>query len=147
MNAEIVFEIVEYDSQKYHTAISLCEDILRKPLGLRFSQHELERDENDIHIVGSLDGKVVATAMLIPEGDICKMRRVAIHVNLQSQGIGSAMLKYCEDQAIVRGFSAIYCHARKTAVGFYSKNGYMIEGDYFEENNIPHLKMKKSFSV
>jgi predicted GNAT family N-acyltransferase len=40
-------------------------------------------------------------------------------------------------------FRTIYCHARDSAVSFYLKNRYMAEGDYFDEDTIPHLKMRK----
>jgi predicted GNAT family N-acyltransferase len=35
-------------------------------------------------------------------------------------------------------------HARKSAVGFYEKLGYEIEGDEFEEVTIPHYEMQKT---
>jgi predicted GNAT family N-acyltransferase len=37
----------------------------------------------------------------------------------------------------------MYCHARDSAVNFYLKNGYTGIGNYFNEDGIPHLKMRK----
>ena len=71
------------------------------------------------------------------------MRRVVVRNDLQKQGIASAMRKFCEDYVLRHGFKEIYCHARETAVPFYKKNDYLSEGDYFEKDTIPHLKMRK----
>jgi hypothetical protein len=37
-------------------------------------------------------------------------------------------------------------HARKTAVGFYEKQGYEILGDEFLEVSVPHYEMRKKLS-
>ena len=72
-----------------------------------------------------------------------KMQRVVVLDNLRSQEIGSKMMSFCEKLAIERNFEVMYCHARDSAVNFYSKNHYEKEGDYFDEDGIPHLKMRK----
>lgn len=72
------------------------------------------------------------------------MQRVVVKPSLQDQGIGTKLMAFCEDYARLQGYQEIYCHARDSAVNFYLKNKYVPEGDYFEEDTIPHLKMKKS---
>jgi predicted GNAT family N-acyltransferase len=34
-------------------------------------------------------------------------------------------------------------HARKTAIGFYEKQGYAVFGNEFEEVTVPHFEMRK----
>ena len=75
------------------------------------------------------------------------MQRVAIDSNVQNSGIGSKMMKFCEEQALILGFKEIYCHARDGAVNFYLKNGYSPEGDYFIEDSIPHLTLRKAIRL
>lgn len=53
------------------------------------------------------------------------------------------MMVFCERFTRDRKSKQIYCHARDSAVNFYIKNGYEAVGDYFDEDGIPHLKMKK----
>lgn len=72
------------------------------------------------------------------------MQRVVVKEDLVNTGIGSKMMAFCEDLAKKHGFKTIYCHARDSAVSFYLKNGYLAEGDYFDEDTIPHLKMRKT---
>jgi predicted GNAT family N-acyltransferase len=144
---KITFKVIDYGSAEYKKAVTLREEILRKPLGLTFRPEELKKEEDHIHIGGIENDEVLATAVLVPEGEICKMQRVVVKSDLQSSGIGTQMMKFCEEEAGKREFSKIYCHARDTAVPFYLKNGYSPEGEYFEEDTIPHLQMGKSLEV
>ena len=137
------FKIISPNSQAYLEAVKLREHILRKPLGLKFHQNDLENEKTHIHIVGCIDGQPIATAILAPETKLCKMRQVAVREDFQGQGIATALLQFCEKQALLNGCEEIYCDVRKTASQLYLKNGYTSEGDYFEKITIPHIKMRK----
>lgn len=139
----VLFKIIAHGSQDYKKAVCLREDILRKPLGLAFTCEDLEREKEHLHIAGLWAESVCASAMLVSQGNILKMQRVAVREDLQGKGIASAMMTFCEDYAIKHDYREIYCHARETAVSFYKKNGYLPEGDPFIESTIPHLKMRK----
>jgi predicted GNAT family N-acyltransferase len=139
----MTFKEIKYRSKEWTKAVRLREKILREPLGSKFTDKELEEEKNHIQIAGFLDNELVATAVLVPEGDKIKMQRVVVLENFRSQKIGSRMMSFCEKLAIERNFEFIYCHARDSAVNFYSKNHYEKEGDYFYEDGIPHLKMRK----
>jgi len=142
----VTFKIIAHNSSDYREAVSLREDILRKPLGLSFSAEELEKEKDHVHIAGFIDNSVVATVVLVPEKESLKMQRVAVRTDFQKRGIASAMMKFCEDYARQEGFKEIYCHARDAAVSFYLKNQYVPEGDMFLETTISHLKMRKSIT-
>jgi predicted GNAT family N-acyltransferase len=138
----ITFKIIKHDTPEYKAAISLGEKILRKPLGLVFSTEELEKEKNYIQIAGFKNKEIVASLSLVSEDIDCKMRRVVVKADFQNTGIGSQMIKFCETYAKSMGFKSIYCHARDSAIQFYQKNHYISEGDYFNEDTIPHLKMR-----
>lgn len=140
---DITFEIINHNSPEYLEAVKLREAILRKPLGLTFSAEELEVEQDHVHIVGLKGNEVISTAVLVPEGKNYRMQRVVVKENLQDSGIGSKMMKFCEEYAKNNGIYSIYCHARNSAVNFYLKNAWIAEGDYFDEDTIPHLKMRK----
>ncbi len=131
-------------SNEWQRAVRLREDILRKPLGSQFSEKELQEEKGYLQVIGLLNDELVATAALVAEKDVVKMQRVVVDAIHRNGNIGSKMMKYCEDVSLERGFSTIYCHARDSAVRFYIKNGYSAEGEYFDEDEIPHLKMIKS---
>lgn len=139
----ITFEIIRHNSSEYKKAVSLREKILRKPLGLIFTDDELLAEKEHVHIVGTANGEIIATAVLVPEDQQYKMQRVVVKEGVQSQGIGSQMMNFCEKYVVSQDGKSIYCHARDSAVNFYIKNGYVAKGDYFDEDTIPHLKMEK----
>ena len=140
---KIYFKLVDYGSDEYKKAVALREEILRKPLGLFFTKGELGMEKEHVHIAGFLGQEMCATAVLVPDRDEMKMQRVALKASFQGKGIGSALMRFCEEYATKHGFKSIYCHARGTAVQFYQKNQYSIEGEPFDEDGIPHNKMRK----
>jgi ribosomal protein S18 acetylase RimI-like enzyme len=137
------FRLLAYASADYRKAVALRQEVLRAPLGLRFTRAELLKEKGHAHVGGFLDGELKAAAALVPEGKALKMQRVAVDAGLQSRGIGSAMMAFCEAYAREKGFRELFCHARDTAVGFYLKNGYAKEGEPFEEDGVPHQLMRR----
>ena len=101
-------------------------------------------EKEHVHIVGFLGQEMCATAVLVPDGEEMKMQRVALKSSFQGKGIGSSLMRFCEEYAFKHGFKSIYCHARGTAVNFYQKNQYALEGEPFDEDGIPHRKMRKT---
>jgi predicted GNAT family N-acyltransferase len=144
MNVE--FKIVSHSSEDWKKAVKLREEILRKPLGSKFTNEELDEEKNHIQIIGLMNDEIVATAVLVPERPNIKMQRVVVLDQLRNSNIGSKMMHYCELYANRNKYAVVYCHARNSAVNFYLKNGYSVEGDYFDEDQIPHLKMNKTVS-
>jgi predicted GNAT family N-acyltransferase len=140
---KIHFKIIDYGSDDYKKAVALREEILRKPLGLFFTKEELEMEKEHVHIAGFLGQEMCATAVLVPDGEKMKMQRVALKASFQGKGIGSSLMRFCEEYAVKHGYKSIYCHARGTAVQFYQKNQYALEGEPFDEDGIPHRKMRK----
>lgn len=140
---KIIFKVVDFGSDGYKKSVSLREEILRKPLGLTFTEAELELEKEHIHIAGFLGQELCATSVLVPEGTTTKMQRVAIKSAFQNKGIGSLMMTFCEEYAREKGYGSVYCHARGTAIPFYLKNQYALEESPFNEDGIPHQKMRK----
>jgi predicted GNAT family N-acyltransferase len=138
-----IFKEIIHRSPEWTDAVKLREKILRAPLGSFFTDQELEEEKNHFQIAGFLNDAIIATAVLVPEGDEMKMQRVVVAENLRSLNIGSEMMNFCERFVLDKNFKVMYCHARDSAVNFYIKNGYTGMGDYFDEDGIPHLKMRK----
>jgi predicted GNAT family N-acyltransferase len=143
---KLVFKIVPHASKEWKKAVTLREGILRKPLGSYFTPEELAEEKNHIHVVGIINDNIEATAVLVPEGKQIKMQRVVVSDVHRNLNIGSNMMAFCEEYAMKEGYKIVYCHARNSAVNFYLKNGYLAEGEYFDEDGIPHLKMYKTIA-
>ncbi len=143
----ISFQIVEFGSDAFFKMMDLREEVLYKPIGLSRSIDDLEKEKNYINIAGFYDEILCATSSLVITGSEIKMQRVAIAEKYQGKGIGSAMLKFCEQYAKNHNIEYIYCHARSVAYAFYLKNGYSIVGEEFQEAGIPHSVMRKKLGL
>jgi predicted GNAT family N-acyltransferase len=107
---------------------------------------ELERDELDAvsdHAVAMVDGAVVGTGRLLPDGTIGRM---AVASPARGSGIGAAVLACLEERARVRGLAAVELHAQVHATGFYDRAGYLPFGEVYLEAGIEHLSMRKALT-
>ncbi len=140
------FKIIKYRSAEYDQMVSLRSEILRKPLGLTFSGQDLEKDENDLLLtVYFPDSEQILGCCILTKlnEQTVQLRQMAVSGFYQNKGLGSELLAFAEQTAIQHNYKYIYLHARKTAVNFYKKQGYSIEGDQFMEVGIPHFEMLK----
>lgn len=140
----VELKIFTYNTDEYRKALALRHKILRQPLGLSFTEAELQKDKHDIHL-GLFEGeKIIACLTLCPpENGKMKMRQVAVDDTMQGKGFGRNLSLAAEDYALRQNCHTLYCHARKTAVPFYQKLGYHIVSDEFTEITIPHFVMEK----
>lgn len=140
----MALKIIDYGSREYYQMVKLRDDILRKPLGLGFSQEELESERDNMLIAAFEDDDILGCCMLVEEKeDSLRLRQMAVLHDLQGKGIGRALMNFAENLARDRGYKKLCMHARKNAVGFYEKMGYKVLGDEFIEITIPHLVMEK----
>jgi len=61
-----------------------------------------------------------------------QIRGMAILEAHQKKGFGEALVKYCEDYCVSNQFDLIWFNARATAIGFYKKMRYEINGNPFD---------------
>ena len=140
----MALQIIDHGTKEYQEMIDLRFNILRKPLGLVFTDEELEKEKNDILIGCFDDGKLEACCMLTQIAPkTLRLRQMAVTSGLQGKGMGRAIMQFAENIAYDRGYRKISMHARKTAIGFYEKLGYNVTGSEFLEVTIPHYVMEK----
>lgn len=141
----MALQIIDHGSKEYQQMVDLRLNMLRKPLGLIFTDDELEKEKDDILIGCFDDDKLEACCMLTKTAaKTLRLRQMAVVSGLQGKGMGRALLQFAENIAYDRGFRKITMHARKTAIGFYEKLGYSVTGKEFEEVTIPHFVMEKA---
>lgn len=140
-----MIRIYEHNSAEYMQELTLRNKILRKPLGVSLYEEDLSQDEKDVH-VGVFSGSRLVGCLLLSKinNDTVKMRQVAVDDSEQGKGIGARMVGFAEEWAVKNGYKVMTMHARKRAVGFYKKRGYMIVSDEFTEVGIPHYTMVKT---
>lgn len=144
MTEKIEFKRITHWSKDYRKAIYLRYQLLRQPLGLKFSRAQFEGETEQIHIVGKLQDEIVASLIFIPYRDKkLRMRQVAVSSRLQGSGIGKNLVIFAEELARELGYQEIFLHARDYVIEFYQKLGYRVYGKEFIEVKIPHHKMRK----
>ena len=100
-------------------------------------------DEMALHLIASLDGNLIATARLMPDGTVGRM---AVLKSYRNQGVGSAMLAKLIETAKNNKFEVLKLNAQRTAESFYAKHGFIALGDEFMDAGIPHIEMRLELS-
>ena len=136
---------IDHGSREYEQMIRLRHQILRQPLGLNFSDEELEMEKDNILIASFEDDEMLGCCMLKPvDSQTLQLRQMAVPDKLQGKGVGASIISFAENLARDKGYSRIMMHARDTAIGFYEKFGYKTVGNEFTEVNLPHHIMEKT---
>ena len=117
---------------------------MRKPLGLGFTKEDLDAEKNDI-LIGCFEDDKLEGCCILTQTDpkTVRLRQMVVTAGLQGKGIGRVLMSFAENIARDRRYRRLTMHARKSAVGFYEKNGYKICSPEFEEVTIPHFEMEK----
>ena len=140
----MALKIIDHGTPEYQQMVELRYHILRKPLGLDFSESDLEQEKRDVLMGCFDDDKLEGCCLLTPVGESAlRLRQMAVGMGLQGKGIGRVLMNFAENIARDMGNKKILMHARHSAVGFYEKLGYKICSDEFEEVSIPHFVMEK----
>jgi len=135
---------IDHGTPEYRQMVQLRNLILRQPLGLSFTEEELEKEKNDILIAAFDDDEILGCCMLCPlDNNTLRLRQMAVRDNLQGKGVGASIMTFAENLARDKGYSSMIMHARDTAIGFYEKFGYKVKGNEFIEVNVPHHVMEK----
>lgn len=138
------FEIAHGSSQ-YHETVRLRDELLRKPLGMKFHKEDLAKETDSFHLVAYNEEKeLLACLILTPLNPLeIKMRQVATAAKWQGKGIGKKLVTFAEKFSQAKGYQNMVLNARETAIPFYDGLAYQAVGKRFEEVSIPHQKMQK----
>ena len=125
--------------------------ILRKGMTL---SHKMAGDHSNdsLHLGLYVDGKLqcVGSFMnsrsdLFEEKYQFQLRGMASEADAQGKGFGKLLLNKAEQILKNRKVKMIWCNARVTAIHFYTKLGYQIEGGEFEVPQVgTHMVLYKS---
>lgn len=140
----VQFRSVAHHSSAFALCVALRDRILRFPLGLHFTEAEIEAEVDDFQLAAWQDGQLLACLSLKPlDAFTIKMRQLAVHENWQRQGIGQQLVWYAEDFAREHLYEKMVLHAREAAIAFYERLGYQAIGQRFTEVGLPHQAFEK----
>lgn len=102
---------------------------------------DMELDEFDdvsCHALAFVGDELVGTGRLLPDGHIGRM---AVLAAWRGQGVGAALLQGLIDEAARRGMGRLVLSAQTHALGFYTRFGFVPEGEVYDEAGLPHQAM------
>ncbi|MEO9140034.1 MAG: GNAT family N-acetyltransferase [Jatrophihabitans sp.] len=107
-----------------------------------------------IHVAAFDGAEVIGAAALLPRpfplrpqlANVLQLRGMAVSPARRGEGIGALVLAGVLGIARSRGDDLLWCNARSTALGFYTRLGLIIEGEEFAspETGLPHRLMWRS---
>ncbi|MGN6607443.1 MAG: GNAT family N-acetyltransferase [Jatrophihabitans sp.] len=106
-------------------------------------------DAPDSLHLGAYDGdELVAACILLPrpypqrpdETGTWQLRGMATAEAVRGRGVGTTLLDAALDEVRRRGGRLLWCEARVTAIGFYARNGFTVDGPEYAhaETGAPH---------
>ena len=97
------------------------------------------------HVVLYVDGKPVATARIYDLGEnTFKVQRVAVHKDARGIGYGAVIMTEAEKRIHELGGHKVTLGAQNSAIPFYEKLAFNVEGEEFMDAGIPHHTMLKN---
>jgi predicted GNAT family N-acyltransferase len=136
-----------WQSEYYDAEIRLRDEVLRKPLGLKFTDRQLASESDELRF-GVIERETLIAVVLakpLSESSI-KLRQMAVAPSQQRRGVGRFLMQNVESALVERGFRQFQLNARDVAQGFYHSLGYVVEGERFIEVGIPHFRMVRDLS-
>jgi len=134
----------DLDSNTYKDALTIRHDVfvVEQEVPVTLEVDNLEDQTN--HIVLYHNDEAIATARIYNlDDETYKVQRVATRKKHRGQGYGRELMKEIEQKVKTLGGTKLTLGGQNTALAFYGKLDYQIEGDEFMDAGIPHHTMVK----
>lgn len=109
---------------------------------LPYDAIKLENDENGIHFGLYVDDHLTTVVSLFNTGNVTQFRKFATLTSAQGKGYGTQLLTYIINYVKNIGSEKIWCNARVSAAGFYSKFGFIQTNKRSVSNGIDFVIME-----
>lgn len=108
---------------------------------------EMEEDNHGYHFGAFTANKLVAVVSLFQNGTDWQFRKFAVANGLQGQGIGRQLLDYVTNFVLQEHGTRLWCNARTTAIGFYTKFGFTQTGHTYSKKGVDFVVMEKNLQA
>jgi GNAT superfamily N-acetyltransferase len=129
------------DDLRYALELDLRYRVLREPLGMGRHQVGFAGEEDALHVL-AMEGASVTGCVLF-DWSSGRLRAMAVDPRHQRRGLGVELVSRLEREVLSRGVLRVTLHARQSAVPFYERLGYVVEGEPFTEVGLAHRTMIK----
>ena len=102
-------------------------------------------DADAVHaVISNRFGHALGTARLLQKSPgVGQIGRMAVVRAMRGAGLGSELLNALLNVAKARGDQEVQLHAQCSAQDFYTKQGFVVAGEAFDEVGIAHVPMHK----
>lgn len=133
--------------------LPLRQEVLRNGKPLEECFFEGDHSEDTIHFALFINEKTCAIATLLKDTqkkfsheNQYRLRGMAVKASEQKKGLGNKLLNHIEREMKKNAPVLLWFNARTTAVGFYKKEGFLVEGKEFDMKGVgPHYLMYKVY--
>ncbi|MEM7599992.1 MAG: GNAT family N-acetyltransferase [Verrucomicrobiota bacterium] len=143
MNPSVDLHWIDTEDFRFREWVALRQRILRDPIGLVYTESDLETERAERHLIleraGQVVGGLVVKALTEQRW---KIRQVAVAESERGKGLGFHAMKHAMSAAADESVTKMVLHAREPAVPFYEKLGFSVVDEPFEEVGIPHRRME-----
>jgi phosphoribosylformimino-5-aminoimidazole carboxamide ribotide isomerase len=148
-NSKLKFRNSTYEMQIEQITPQLTWRLRRDVLypNQQLAEMGLAEDGDGIHFGAFKDNKLAGVVSLFQKGTEFQFRKLAVEPSFQHMGVGSELLQYITDYAKENGGTRIWCNARTSAIGFYSKFDFIQTGPPFSRGGIDYEIMEKKISI
>jgi len=103
------------------------------------------KDKEALHVFGTVEGKIVATTRVLPQGisyDEVSVGRVVTSPGVRGKGIGVQLMEESM-KFIIQHFGnvPVRISAQTYLLKYYKSFGFIETGKEYLEDNIPHIEM------
>ena len=105
------------------------------------------KDAKAVHVLGEIDGKIVAYARLFMPGDYfadASIGRVVVKPEFRERKLGHDLMRESIDALKGMGETVIAISAQLYLKKFYESHGFVAEGEPYLEDDIPHIRMVRA---
>lgn len=137
----------ELSLQQLYDALQLREEVFQIEQNCIYKDID-DKDKKCYHLLLYNDVELLAYARLVPEGvsynDYVSIGRVVSKTNYRKEGYGRLLMQEAMKQ-MEKLFpnKAIKISAQQYLQKFYESYGFVVEGEWYMEDDIPHIAMVK----
>ena len=88
-------------------------------------------------------GVAAAARVLHEHDDVWSVGRVVTRPDVRSQGLAARLVDHAIDVVDAAGATATLLKAQSHLAGWYGRFGFVVDGDEFVEDGIPHVPMAR----
>lgn len=139
----ITTQQISTQDPRYQQERELRNEVLLRPIGVPDHAWEMH-DEKSWHFIALDKDEVIGCVVLVPlSTNTAQLIQMAVKSSYQGQGVGKQLIDILMEFSTGEGITIIECHARKNSIQFYTKLGFEVYGETFEEVGIPHRYMRR----